>query len=141
MSKLYVLSIQGQQIYYNNCSQISGTNYSDISRIKIFNMQTGNKLDWKLGVFTQSQGQIHTDEEIKALEELGLHCYYMHPWKYGNENNKDATEVLKKLDLINFEDENEEEEYTFDGLVIIGEIEEEKAKELSNKYKETHYVY
>ena len=130
--KIYILSIQGTELVNDGSEQ-----YFNRSFIKVIDLNTGNKLDWKLGVFTQAQGQYHTGNEIAKLEDLGLKSYRV---TYNKECNEDAEKLAYKygIDWTNYD---EDDEPIFDGYVFIGEIDSKKAIELSEKYTKTHCVY
>lgn len=143
MSKLFIISIQGQELVTVNGYQESHRQYSNFSQTKVLDLSTGKKMDWKLGCFVQPKGQMYTDEELEKLENLGLNTTYIHPWDNTN-NNKDALDYVKKVTNIydEYEDENEDIiSGVFDGFVIIGEIEKEKAIKLSEEYRKENYVY
>ena len=132
MKKVYILSIQGTELVNDGSGQ-----YFDRSFIKVIDLNTGNKLDWKLGIFTQTQEQYHTDNEIAKLEDLGLKSYRV---TYNKKCNEDAEKLAYKygIDWANYE---EDDNPLFDGWVFVGEVELDKAKELSSKYLKNNYVY
>ena len=127
MSKLFIVSIQGQELVTVDGYQEPHGQYYNRSYIKVLNMESGKKEDWKLGCFTQPKNQIHEDNEINNIKKLGLNCYYINPWNDKN-NNKDALNLVKKM--TNIYNDYEEDNGTiisgvFDGYVIIGEIEKD----------------
>ena len=143
MSKLFIISIQGQELVTVNGEQERHGQYSNFSQTKVLDLSTSKKLDWKLGCFLQPKGQMHSDEELEKLENLGFNITYIHPWD-NTSNNKDAMNYVKKVTNIydEYEDENEDIiSGVFDGYVIIGEIEKEKAEKLSKEYRQENYVY
>ena len=130
MRKAYIVSIQGQNLIMVNGEREPHGQYENTSFIKVIDVANGIKLDWKLGAFTQAQeSNIHTKEEIKKLEELGLKSYYIHPWDI-EKNDKDAMKYLKKMGYFNLEeDETEDGDIigsVFDGYLFIGEVDLDK---------------
>lgn len=130
MKKVYITSIQGQNLIMVNGEREPHGQYENVSYIKVLDLVNGEKLDWKLGAFTQSQeSNIHTEEEIKNLEALGLQVFYIHPWNI-EKNNKDIMKYLKKMGYFNLEEDEDiygnEIGSVFDGYVFIGEVDLDK---------------
>ena len=131
--KVYILSIQGAEIVNDGNGQ-----YFDRSYIKVINLNNGNELDWKLGCFTQPNRQYHEKEEIKFLEELGLKAYRV---DYTSATSNETAERLAYKYCIDWANYEEDDNPLFDGWVFVGEVELDKAKELSSKYLKNNYVY
>ena len=132
--KYGILSIQGQEIP-NDYTSRHCNQYYNRSFIKILDFQTGKKVDWKMGAFTQSQfGNCHTDEEIEYLKSLGLKAYYIHPYE-GCKESKEAEKCAYKygVDWSNYTEEDEEP--SFDGWVFIGELTEEDIKKANKEIR------
>lgn len=142
MSKLFILSIQGgSYVTVNGCEESHGQG-SLKSYIKVLDIDNNKELTWKLGVFTQAKHEIHEDDELEALNELGFNADYIHPW----DDSKNGENCIQLLTKLGFYDEDKDDDgniigATFDGYIFIGEIEEAKAKELSEKYMQSYYVY
>jgi len=141
MSKVLIQSIQGTKITEVEGSLKEG--YSNISYIKVTDLETGKELDWKLGVFTQGKGQVLTREEAEQLnKDYGFMYLNINPYK--EDNDLTAISLLTKLGYIRDWDvdeyDNRYQEY-FEGYIVIGEIELEQAKKLSQEYQKECYVY
>lgn len=147
MSTVLIQSIQGVQntLFENNGFKQSNSN---VSYIKVTDLDTGKILDWKLGVFTQGKGEFLTQEEAEQLnKDYGFMYLTITPYEGSNDKTTEtAISLLKKLGYITEWDYECDEadcrtKNVFDGFIVIGEIELEKAKELSKKYSEAYYVY
>jgi hypothetical protein len=84
--ELYILSIQRNELVTVN--GYSNGQDSLKSYIKVLDAETGEKLDWKLGVFTQSKHYTFEDEELEELDKLGFKRVYVDPWD-SSKNDKD----------------------------------------------------
>ena len=126
--KYVILSIQGQEIP-NDYTSRHCNQYYNRSFIKVWDVQTGKKVDWKIGAFTQSQfGNCHTDEEIEYLKSLGLKAYYIHPYE-GCKESKKAEKYAYKYCV------DDEKESFFDGWAFIGELTEEDIKRANKEIR------
>lgn len=138
MSKVLIRSIQGTQItlYENNCLQQFNSN---VSHIDVEDLETGKKLDWKLGIFTQSKGQFLTEKEIAQLSNYGFDYVYINPNETAPSRDPAVgLSLLTKLGFVSSWDYASDTDdcrtrKAFDGYIIIGEMELKKAIEL-NKY-------
>lgn len=139
MSKILVQSIQGVRntLFENNGFMQHNSN---VSYIKVTDLETGKELDWKLGVFTQGNGQFLTEQEAEQLNKEHEFMYlYINPNR--EDNNETAISLLSKLGYITDWDYECDEsdcrtKAVFDGFIVIGEIELEEAKKLSQEWND-----
>ena len=129
MSKIMIFSVSGQEL--GVVGGIGNGYFHTVCSTKAIDLETGEKLNWRIGRFLEPREDMHTDEELKIIKDLGFENTYIHPWKTCN-NEKVVMDYLNK-ELNIYIDENGDGS-TFDGYAFVGEIEKELAEKLSNYY-------
>lgn len=128
MKKVFIVSIQGQKLITVDGHQ--NGQYENSSYIEAIDMN-GNELDLKKFIFMQPKDSMFTEDEIENFKNLGLDCFYINPWDFKKNNPKAEEFLMKKGYYHSYRGENNTIiSSTFDGWIIIGEIEAVKADEL-----------